>query len=586
MKNKEKEKVRRKSLGMRVTIYILFLGFVSILGIYLNKGALEEIKGRAGRYDEYFTIQALNKQISVAYTEVQIYANLLYFTQDDRVIEKYNTALATLDQKKKELISISTELMSVSGNNLDTELISAMNVWLGNVQEFEDAISSASAALVKGDSNTMMQFMNKIRDYRENIGEHESKYEELISTRIERLRNRVHIKILGTNIFINVLIIINITLVVIIVVLLYRQLVKPAKESQEKCTEIVNKIQAGNGDLTERVPVKANDEVGALSNGINEMIGQLQNIIKMLGNEASILKGVSEVVADNIQKSESEISNVSSIMEEISASSEETSSALTQMTAEVNSINQLVDGVFEKANSQATLTEEILHRVSDIRKNAMLERDMSDQTAKQIVESLENSIQSAKKVSGINTLVDDILNISSQTNLLALNASIEAARAGDVGKGFAVVADEISKLANNSAGVATHIQEVAEEVIKAVNDLTEKANQMIHTLLEVNMSGRKEISSITDSYCCDIDHISKSMNEFADTSRQVQNAMNTIKGAIASINFAAEETAKGISNVTTSTIDITQSMTSIEKEAQKNLEISNTLYGEVSKFKI
>ena len=586
MKNKEKEKVRRKSLGMRVTIYILFLGFVSILGIYLNKGALEEIKGRAGRYDEYFTIQALNKQISVAYTEVQIYANLLYFTQDDRVIEKYNTALATLDQKKKELISISTELMSVSGNNLDTELISAMNVWLGNVQEFEDAISSASAALVKGDSNTMMQFMNKIRDYRENIGEHESKYEELISTRIERLRNRVHIKILGTNIFINVLIIINITLVVIIVVLLYRQLVKPAKESQEKCTEIVNKIQAGNGDLTERVPVKANDEVGALSNGINEMIGQLQNIIKMLGNEASILKGVSEVVADNIQKSESEISNVSSIMEEISASSEETSSALTQMTAEVNSINQLVDGVFEKANSQATLTEEILHRVSDIRKNAMLERDMSDQTAKQIVESLENSIQSAKKVSGINTLVDDILNISSQTNLLALNASIEAARAGDVGKGFAVVADEISKLANNSAGVATHIQEVAEEVIKAVNDLTEKANQMIHTLLEVNMSGRKEISSITDSYCCDIDHISKSMNEFADTSRQVQNAMNTIKGAIASINFAAEETAKGISNVTTSTIDITQSMTSIEKEAQKNLETSNTLYGEVSKFKI
>ena len=586
MKNKEKEKVRRKSLGMRVTIYILFLGFVSILGIYLNKGALEEIKGRAGRYDEYFTIQALNKQISVAYTEVQIYANLLYFTQDDRVIEKYNTALATLDQKKKELISISTELMSVSGNNLDTELISAMNVWLGNVQEFEDAISSASAALVKGDSNTMMQFMNKIRDYRENIGEHESKYEELISTRIERLRNRVHINILGTNIFINVLIIINITLVVIIVVLLYRQLVKPAKESQEKCTEIVNKIQAGNGDLTERVPVKANDEVGALSNGINEMIGQLQNIIKMLGNEASILKGVSEVVADNIQKSESEISNVSSIMEEISASSEETSSALTQMTAEVNSINQLVDGVFEKANSQATLTEEILHRVSDIRKNAMLERDMSDQTAKQIVESLENSIQSAKKVSGINTLVDDILNISSQTNLLALNASIEAARAGDVGKGFAVVADEISKLANNSAGVATHIQEVAEEVIKAVNDLTEKANQMIHTLLEVNMSGRKEISSITDSYCCDIDHISKSMNEFADTSRQVQNAMNTIKGAIASINFAAEETAKGISNATASTIDITQSMTSIEKEAQKNLEISNTLYGEVSKFKI
>lgn len=585
MRNQERKEGRR-SLGRRVTIYILFLGLVSILGIYLNKEAVRDIGGRVKQYDEYFTIQALNKQISVAYTEVQVYVNLLNFTQDDRVFERYNTALEKLDQKKNELTSISTGLMDVSGNDLDTELISAMNMWLDKVQEFEDAVSSAGEALVKGDRSAMMQFMSKIRDYRESIEVQETNYEELIESRIERLKNRAYVKIQGTNTFIDVLMVINITLVVMIVLLLNRQLVKPAKESQEKCTEIINKIQNGNGDLTERVPVKANDEVGALSNGINEMIGQLQNIIKMLGNEASILKGVSEVVADNIQKSESEMSNVSSIMEEISASSEETSSALTQMTSQVNSINQLVDGVFEKANSQVTLTEEILDRVSDIRKNAMIERDKSDQTAKQIVESLENSIQSARKVSGINTLVDDILNISSQTNLLALNASIEAARAGDVGKGFAVVADEISKLANNSAGVATHIQEVAEEVINAVNDLTEKANQMIETLLEVNVGGRKEISSITDSYCYDIDHISKSMNEFADASSQVQHAMNTIKGAIAAINLAAEETAKGIGDATTSTIDITQSITSIEKEAQKNLEISNALYGEVNKFKI
>lgn len=592
-KNKEKS----KSLGRKVIIYAVCLTLISIIGIYMNIAAVREIGSRVCRYQSYIEIQILYKRIDIAYAEVQKYASLIYFGNDDFIkgetiipknviVKEYSAELEKLRENKKELKELSEDLMSLTGNEKDTELINAIDLWLESMQEFEEKATSAFSALSDGDSGQMEQLVRWIKDNRENIMEKELSSEEILEARINRIENRLNIKVTGTNICSNILVLINIVVLVIVIVILNRQLVKPAKNSQEQCMKIISKIQAGNGDLTERVPVRANDEVGALSKGINEIMGQLHNIIKMIGNHATILKGVSENVADSLQKSQDEILNVSSTMQEMSASSEQTSTSLVQITEEVNSINHLVRGEYEQAISQASLTEEILNKVSDMRESAILEREASDQSAKSIVESLEGSIESVKKVDSINTLVDDILGISSQTNLLALNASIEAARAGEAGRGFAVVADEISKLSNHSAGAAIHIQEVAEEVIKAVNDLTEKAQMISRVLLESNASGKKEITTITDSYCNDIDRISKSMNEFADTSHQVQNAMNTIKEAIDSINIAAEETAKGINDVTTSTVEIVQSMTRIEKEAHKNLEISNTLYGEVGKFKM
>lgn len=76
----------------------------------------------------------------------------------------------------------------------------------------------------------------------------------------------------------------------------------------------------------------------------------------------------------------------------------------------------------------------------------------------EMTELLQASMENSKKVTRINDLSNDILEISSQTNLLALNASIEAARAGEAGKGFAVVAEEIRILADNSRETANSIQ--------------------------------------------------------------------------------------------------------------------------------
>lgn len=119
----------------------------------------------------------------------------------------------------------------------------------------------------------------------------------------------------------------------------------------------------------------------------------------------------------------------------------------------------------------------------------------------EMTELLQASMENSKKVTRINDLTNDILEISSQTNLLALNASIEAARAGEAGKGFAVVAEEIRILADNSRETTNSIQEISKMVTGAVEGLADNAEEMMRYVNETilgdydSMSENAEIST-------------------------------------------------------------------------------------------
>ena len=126
--------------------------------------------------------------------------------------------------------------------------------------------------------------------------------------------------------------------------------------------------------------------------------------------------------------------------------------------------------------------------------------------------SVNEKIEKSKAVEEISVLTDNIIGITEQTNLLSLNASIEAARAGEAGRGFAVVADEIGKLAANSAETAGKIQKVSVKVIEAVNELTQKAETMLHFMDETAMEGYEKLLETSQNY----------RNDIADLNRRMQ----------------------------------------------------------------
>mgnify|MGYP002624654449 CR=1 FL=1 len=372
---------------------------------------------------------------------------------------------------------------------------------------------------------------------------------------------------------------------IVIVVLVTMSIIKPLKETNKTINEIIDSINAGNGDLTSRVAVRGSDESAQIGDSINKFVGVLQDVMGMLGSNSSRLNSISANVGKSISHANDEINDVSATMEEMSASSEEISASLQNVTEQINEITSMVNDVNAKATEQANSTEQILKKVESLRSESMRQRDESDEEANRVIEQLQESMKTAKEVEKIADLTDEILNIAAQTNLLALNASIEAARAGEAGKGFAVVADEIRQLADSSKETAGGIQEISNGVIASVNDLSDKANSLANAFMESNESGRASVEEMTGAYQQDIETVASAMEHFASDSSDINATMTTIKETIDSINTALEETVTGITNVSTATVEVATNLASVGDEADENMNISKELASEVGKFK-
>lgn len=227
-----------------------------------------------------------------------------------------------------------------------------------------------------------------------------------------------------------------------------------------------------------------------------------------------------------------------------------------------------------------------MNNASEVYQSAVENRRSAEAQAADMAAAVQNKIEKSKEVEQIRDLTKNIISITEETTLLALNASIEAARAGEAGRGFAVVADQIGKLATNSAGAATEIQKVTAEVIAAVDELAAEAEVMISFMNETAMGGYEKLLTTSENYQSDVGSMNVMMQNFAAKSEELQRSMDLIRGSVESIKTAVNESAMGISSVSATVADLTQSIGDIGKQADSNLGVAGMLKNEVNKFKL
>ena len=347
----------------------------------------------------------------------------------------------------------------------------------------------------------------------------------------------------------------------------------------------VSDLVSNNGDLTQKIEVKGNDEVSDIADSINELLEYIRNVVGSISDSSNKLSGSVETALDTTVKTNDQLNGVSATMEQMSAAMEETAASLQQVQGSTNKIKDDVQGMYSSVREGTDYAGQMEERAMEMRKHAEEETEAARVAADDMTNSLNDKIEKSKAVEGISGLTQTILEIASQTNLLSLNASIEAARAGEHGKGFAVVAEEISGLATNSAETAKKIQVISDEVISNVRELADEATRMVDFVRDKTIGGYQQLMDTGVQYQDDAQKISEMLRNVENASQNIENSMNFVSQAMSDVATAVDESAKGIGDVAGAVTEMADNMKQNKVVVNENAQIAQQLDGEVNKFK-
>jgi len=309
-----------------------------------------------------------------------------------------------------------------------------------------------------------------------------------------------------------------------------------------------------DNDLTKRFSWKSNDEIGQVSDSVNEFLGSLQQVL-------------TQVVSESAQ----------------------VSSAAAQLQGTSTTIATGAEAVVEQASSVATASEEMAATSADIANNCLIAVEGAQSASEaavagsgvvsstiagmeQIAERVRHSARTVaslgERSDQIGAIAGTIEDIADQTNLLALNAAIEAARAGEMGRGFAVVADEVRALAERTTKATREIG----GMIKAIQTETKAAVQQMEQGVKDVEQGTQDASSSGEALqeiLSRINDVTMQINQIATAAEEQTATTGEIAGNVSRINDVAQDSSRSAQESATAATQLASLAEELQRQVRK-----------------
>lgn len=355
------------------------------------------------------------------------------------------------------------------------------------------------------------------------------------------------------------------------------------KSSIQSIIEDLSKIS--QGDFTHEIIGVENNEFGVMKKALLKVISEISNTFKLVKQNSGEIGYYSN--------------SLSSVAEEMSASSQEVSEAIQDVYKGATYQSDELQNISQSIVEFGQELDFIVNAVADAHKDALntntIARDSNDKLASLIesiksIEQLFNTVGTKVKNLGINistiTQVTNIINtISEQTDLLALNATIEAARAGEAGKGFGVVADEIRKLAEQSKKAAQNIKDmistISDESIEVTLAVGDVKGHLLNQTQEVNgtIKAFKEIIHSIESILPQINTVSRSIIV-------INNNKDKIIDRIKTVSAYAEGTSAASRQITASSQEVNAAAQELSATSHELNEMARKLNHTIKDYRL
>ena len=550
---------RGVGIGIKIMVLLLLLAITAISCVGVLVWTLQSVIGTSDQIvseqvAEQEKISTLSRQFTYINSQVLTHVMTTNSVTMDTLSEKILQDITDMEQQIEEFGALLSE-----GDERKEALDSAS----AELAKYRKTVESLLVTSAENKTQAYVSATSNLPMFNEHIENYMNRMLEITAQEMEQAQGQMEQSAARVPGIISVASIALLVVVIVIMLGLRLWVIGPVKKATKQVDELVEGIRCNKGDITKRIHVGSRDEVGRLAIAINDLVAQMQIIIRAITEGCGQMEEKQADIISNVEKVNATADHTMRNLGVMSRGMQLVTGAIEGVQQDTGVLDHTVENMLEVAQNGRNYAADIKEKAGKMKVTAVESKQEATLVMKEIDTAMTESIANSRQIHKITELTEEILGIAGTTNLLALNASIEAARAGEAGRGFAVVAEEIRKLADSSRESANNIQEISNRVVESVEELSENATRLLEFMNTRVMKDYDALEDTGSNYHEAADHVDEMMNEFGQKIDELLSVLQNVNTANTQMEATVGDSTEKLSVVEKNNQGLQQEMKDI-----------------------